>query len=58
MKKKVSKAVPVDEKDVDTMLHCEETDQYYWDSDEFMDSWYNEHDEEDTKPERLWVTLR
>lgn len=53
---KVSKAVPVGEKDVDTMLYCEETDQYYWDSDEFMDSWYNEHDEEDTKPERLWVT--
>lgn len=41
---------------VDTMLYCEETDQYYWNSDEFMDSWYNEHDEEDTKPERLWVT--
>lgn len=54
-KKKVTNAVAVDEKDVNTMLYCEETDQYYWDSDEFIDDWYSEHDEE-IKPEKLWVT--
>lgn len=34
---KVSKAVPVDEKDVDTILYCEEFDEYYDTVDDFFD---------------------
>lgn len=53
---KVAEAVAVDEKDVKTMLYCEETDQYYCDLDDFFVNWYSEHDKEDIKPQRLWVT--
>ena len=53
---KVANAVEVDEKDIDTMLYCEETDSYYWDSDEMIDDWYSDHEDEDEKPQILWVT--
>lgn len=33
---KFSKAVEVDEKDVDTMLYCEEFDEYYDSTDDFL----------------------
>lgn len=54
---KVSKAVPVDEKDVDTMLYCEEFDEYYDTVDDFFDDYaanYSDQDEYE-KPKVLWV---
>lgn len=54
---KVSKAVSVDEKDVDTMLYCEEFDEYYDTVDDFFDDYACNHAEDDDKrPVRLWIT--
>lgn len=54
---KVSKAVPVDEKDVDTMLYCEEFDEYYDTVDDFFDDYACNHEDDDNeRPVRLWVT--
>ena len=53
---KVSKAVPVDEKDVNTMLYCEEFDEYYDTVDDFFDDYACNHEEDgDERPVRLWV---
>ena len=54
---KVSKAVPVDEKDVATMLYCKEYDKYYYSVDDFFEDYaVNYADEElHIRPERLWV---
>lgn len=56
---KVSKAVPVDEKDVNTMLYCEEFDEYYDTVDDFFDDYFGRYTDEefnnDGRPERLWV---
>ena len=54
---KVSKAVLVDEKDVDTMLYCEEFDKYYDTVDDFVDDYVCNHKEDgNERPVRLWVT--
>lgn len=54
---KVSKAVPVDEKDVNTMLYCEEFDEYYDTVDDFFDDYACNHEEDgEERPVRLWVT--
>lgn len=55
---KVSKAVQVDEKDVDTMLYCEEFDEYYDTVDDFFEDYCCNYSDEDihNRPERLWVT--
>lgn len=58
---KVSKAVAVDEKDVDTMLYCEEFDEYYDTVDDFFDDYACDHEEDyeeddNERPVRLWVT--
>jgi len=56
---KVSKAVPVEEKDVDTMLYCEEFDEYYDTVDDFFDDYFGRYTDEkfndDGRPEILWV---
>ena len=56
---KVSKAVPVDEKDVDTMLYCEEFDEYYDTVDDFFDDYFGHYTDEefneDGRPKMLWV---
>lgn len=60
---KVAKAVSVDEQDVDTMLYCEEFDEYYGSVDDFFDDYACNHEEDDNdeeddneRPVRLWVT--
>lgn len=55
---KASKAVAVDEKDVDTMLYCEEFDKYYDAIGDFFDDYAANYMDEEvyTKPVRLWVT--
>lgn len=54
---KVSKAVSVDEKDVDTMLYCEEFDEYYDTVDDFFDDYACNHEKDgDERPVRLWIT--
>lgn len=55
---KVSKAVQVDKKDVETMLYCEEFDEYYDTVDDFFDDYYCNYADEYiyNRPERLWVT--
>lgn len=54
---KVAKAVSVDEKDVNTMLYCEEFDEYYDAVDDFLDDYACNHEEDsDERPVRLWVT--
>lgn len=55
---KVANAVAVDEKDVYTMLYCEEYDKYYDTVDDFFDDYACNYDDEEVyeKPERLWVT--
>lgn len=54
---KVSKAVQVDEKGVDTMLYCEEFDKYYDTVNDFIDDYACNHQEDgDERPVRLWVT--
>lgn len=53
---KVANAVSVDEKDVDTMLYCEEFDEYYETVDDFFDDYACNHEEDDDRPVRLWVT--
>ncbi len=54
---KVSKAVLVDEKDVDTMLYCEEFDKYYDTVDDFVDDYVCNHKEDgNERPVRLRVT--
>lgn len=53
---KVANAVAVDEKDVDTMLYCEEFDEYYDTVDDFFDDYACNHGEDDNeRPVRLWV---
>lgn len=52
---KVANAVAVDEKDVHTMLYCEEFDEYYYTVYEFLDDYASYH-EENERPERLWIT--
>ena len=53
---KVANAVAVDEKDVDTMLYCEEFDEYYDTVDDFFDDYVCNHEEDgDKRPVRLWV---
>lgn len=53
---KVANAVAVDEKDVDTMLYCEEFDEYYDTVDDFFDDYACNHEEDDNeRPVRLWV---
>lgn len=53
---KVSKAVPVYEKDVNKMLYCEEFDEYYDTVDDFFDDYACNHEEDDNeRPVRLWV---
>ena len=55
----ISKATVVDEKDVDTMLYCEEFDEYYDTVDDFFDDYFGRYTDEefndDGRPERLWV---
>lgn len=55
---KVANAVAVDEKDVDTMLYCEEFDEYYDTVDDFFDDYTQNYNDEEVhdRPERLWVT--
>lgn len=54
---KVANAVAVDEKDVDTMLYCEEFDEYYDTVDDFFDDYVCNHEEDDDeRPVRLWIT--
>lgn len=55
---KVANAVAVDEKDVDTMLYCEEFDEYYDTVDDFFDDYSCNYEDMEVynKPERLWVT--
>lgn len=57
-KETLSKAKQVDEKDVNNMLYCEEFGEYYYDVDDFFDSYAANYDDEYvyTKPDRLWVT--
>lgn len=53
---KVANAVAVDEKDVDTMLYCEELDEYYDTVDDFFDDYACNHEEDnDERPIRLWI---
>lgn len=54
---KVANAVAVDEKDVDTMLYCEEFDEYYDTVDDFFEDYAVNHMDEELyiRPERLWV---
>ena len=55
---KTANATAVDEKDVDTMLYCEEFDKYYDTVDDFFDDYSCDYDDEEVynKPQRLWVT--
>ena len=55
---KVTKAVSIDEKDVNTMLYCEEFDEYYDTVDDFFEDYAANYEDEEVynKPERLWVT--
>ena len=50
-------AVAVDEKDVDTMLYCEEFDEYYDTVDDFFDDYAVNYIDKEVyiKPARLWV---
>lgn len=54
---KVANAVAIDEKDVDTMLYCEEFDEYYATVDDFFDDYAANYMDEELyiRPERLWV---
>ena len=56
---KVANANPVEEKDVNTMLYCEEFDKYYETTEDFFDDYSANYTNEEIyiKPERLWVTL-
>ncbi len=55
---KVANAVEVNEEDVNTMLYCEEFDEYYDTVDDFFDDYCCNYADEDNhnRPERLWVT--
>lgn len=56
---RLTKAVAVDEKDVDTMLYCEEWDEYYDSTDDFFEDYaanYFDRDEYE-KPKVLWVCV-
>ena len=57
-KKQRAEAVSVDEKDVTTMLYCEELDEYYCTMGEFLDDYLENYNEENVndRPEVLWVT--
>lgn len=51
-----AKAVVVNEKDVDTMLYCEEWDKYYDTVDNFFDDYACNYEEDDNeRPVGLWV---
>lgn len=56
--KKIANANPVEEKDVNTMLYCEEFDKYYETTEDFFDDYFANYTNEEIyiKPERLWVT--
>lgn len=58
MDEKVANAIAVDEKDVDTMLYCEEFDKYYETVSDFFDDYACNYNDEEVyeRPERLWVT--
>lgn len=55
---KVANAVEINEEDVNTMLYCEEFDEYYDTVDDFFDDYSCNYADEDiyNRPERLWVT--
>lgn len=55
---KVANAVEVNEEDVNTMLYCEEFDEYYDTVDDFFEDYCCNYSDEDihNRPERLWVT--
>lgn len=55
---KISKATAVDEKDVTTMLYCEEFDKYYDSTDEFFEDYAANYSDQEVyiKPAVLWVT--
>lgn len=55
---KAAKAIAVDEKDVHTMLYCEEFDEYYDTVNDFLDDYACNYDDDDvySRPQRLWVT--
>lgn len=52
----IAKAKEVSEKDVNTMLYCDENDKYFSSVDDFLDEWESYHEEDELKPLRLWVT--
>lgn len=54
--KKVSNAVAVDEKDINTMIYCEEFDEYYDTIDDFFENYFLNHENGSVKPQILWVT--
>lgn len=63
--RRIKNAKKVDEKDIDEYLYCEETDDYYFNSDEFINSWLSNLDISqygsidnilDSIPNILWVT--
>ncbi|BBF41977.1 hypothetical protein lbkm_0657 [Lachnospiraceae bacterium KM106-2] len=54
----LSKAVQVKEEDVENMLYCVETDDFYMDVDDFLEQWECNHYEDEEKPIRLWVTSK
>lgn len=55
---KVANAIEVNEEDVNTMLYCEEFDEYYDTVDDFFEDYCCNYSDEDihNRPERLWVT--
>lgn len=52
----IEQAKQVDEKDVSTILYCQELDEYYGSSCDFMDDYEYNHSDCMDRPERLWVT--
>ena len=49
----ILKAKEIPESSVETMLYCEENDEYYDSTDDFLEAYYE--DEFGTRPEILWV---
>ena len=56
-RKIIADAKQVEEKDVKTLLYCEETDDYYESVDEFIDDYEADYEDDIDRPERLWVTV-
>lgn len=55
----IANAKQVNEKDVENMLYCKETNKFYLNMEDFFDDWCNyEKDNIIDKPERLWVTSK